>query len=413
MRRSLVFLTLVLTGPALAAGPDLDPARPGVVPDAAMAPPKGAEAVTKPRAAKPKSRELDPPLRPSVPAPTRVGPRAPTPRSQSPLGEPQLGPAGARGLNRTLSQLLRVDGRTGRVDLREHRGALASVEWQLSASDTDKAIVFLRRDPGSHCPRAGAAIDNLSRDPKVIASFAGASPIGSRQMEFAGDDFIGLGSVYVQACGMKVGRASGAASNVVQVEIRPTYHTARLAPYRWTVEWSEREDTNAVCGFHAGAIPPVGTAVGYRSVVDRGDGPVPCVRTTTSEFQPTAGFELSPLPDGARVHRAVLRFTESETSIRPTASGRSCPAATRAVGLSPTPPASGPHKVEAISGTATDTRNPSAAGGGQRTVDVTDWVRNWHRGPDDAVTFLGLPARDPGAACIAQLTDVHIDVEYE
>lgn len=351
------------------------------------------------------------PLEGSLPLePARV------PRRPSSL--PQAIP-GAEGVRKSLQNLLRVDGRTGSADLRGRDPAVARVEWNLDSPESDLAVITIRRAAGTGCPAAGTSLDRLAdqlrSDSSVVAWEGWVFARGSNRTQFAGLPYQGLREVFVQACGIDGNALNGVASNVVRVRTGSPHQVLRLPATRWSVEWSTDTSRNAAClGSLDVSVPPAprGAQIGFQSRVARGSGPIPCVRDTLTVAQPSAAFDVSALPRDARILRAELRFTETDPE-RASASGRLCSGVTRSVGRATNPVRSGNHSVSEVSGRADDERPAAALSGWRRRVDVTDWVTAWQGGRAADVTFLGPTPRRDGAACQAQLGDVHIFVEYE
>lgn len=414
MTRSLgLLLAALLFATGVSAQPDLSPGREGTLESEVRRLPKGKEALG-PRVDKPPRRQPD--LAPDAgqvqppPAPDATG------RVTRPTGLPSQAP-GAEGVRSTLAKLLRVDGRTGSVDLRGRSPASARVEWQLEGSEL--AVILMRRDRAG-CPAAGTSLDALNRQlqaDRSVISFGGWSHSrGSEENAFDGLRYHDVTEFHVVACGIRGNALDGASTNAVRVLIGSVHRTLRLVPSRWFVAWSHRTEANAVCGLgvDSGAIaPPRGIEVGYVSRMTRGPGPVPCVRDRLFEYQPSASFDLSGLPRDARIVSAELRFAERDLERR-SPSGRLCPAVTRSVGMSTEGvPATAEQVVEALSRSAEDERSPSSTAGSGRRLDVADWVRAWQGGREAGLTFLGLQGRHGDAACLGRIGDVRIDVEFD
>lgn len=83
------------------------------------------------------------------------------------------------------------------------------------------------------------------------------------------------------------------------------------------------------------------------------------------------------------------------------------------MGLATAPVGTRHQNVTAVSASADDARSLTSAVGGRRSLDVAAWLEAWLRGREADVTFLGLSAQGGDNACLGQLADVHISVEYE
>lgn len=441
MRRVITLLAVILLAvPALAKGADPTPKAGSPVPPGGRKLPAREEALS-PKVANPRNRDLRPTLQDvkKLPLPADSTGKSRVPLSghlplsdaarraarpsRSPLS-PEL--RGSEGVQRTLTHRLRLDGRTGRVDLRGLDRAVSRLDWQLDAPESVFAFLTVSRHPSGRCPSAGSskavASRELASDPSVV-SFHWVPALGSNRTEFSGTLYRDLTDVYIQVCGasmLRIGDPSatvnGVASNVVHVQLGSLHQVLRVPVARWSIEWSLDRNSNLVCGPQAyprgSAAAPTGTPVGFKSQVSTGPGPIPCVRDSLYVYQPSARFDLTGLTADARIVRAELRFTETDLERR-SESGRLCTGATRRVGLATAPVGTRHRSVRAVSASADDARSLTSAVGGRRSLDVAGWLEAWLRGQEADVTFLGPSAQGGDNACLGQLADVHISVEYE
>lgn len=435
MTRALsLVVAILLVGPAVAKAAEPTPKDADAVAPEAQKAPAILQAPV-PKVAEPRKRKLDRDLQqkdlgtlpPSIPEKGKS--RVPTSGHIAPISDavrrvtrPPGVPSEIRGLEgvqRALSYQLRLDGRAGRVDLREQNRPGSRVDWQLDTPESDFALLSLRRDASGRCPAAGtsraAAERQQSTDPSVLFYQWGRHR-ESYEQRFYGETFSGLSDVYVQVCGVRDDSLNGVASNVVHVQLRSTPWVLQIPVARWSVEWSSDMESNFACSVFGSRdtslpSPPTGVQLGFKSLVERGPDPTPCIRDTLYVYQPSARFDLTGLPRDARIVRAELRFIEADPERR-SESGRLCTSATRSVGMATTPVGTGNRAVEAVSGRADDARSVSVESGSERSVEVADWVRAWLGGRAADVTFLGPPPRREGAACLARLLDAEISVEY-
>ncbi len=334
-------------------------------------------------------------------------------KPSSPLPAREI--SGARQARASLLDKIRVEGRVGLVDLRGHP-ASARLDWLLAKPASDSVIIIEGLDAGGNCPAAGTAESEAYRQLRFdrrVLNFQIFSPRGSNDYQFAArseyqPESERITDVYIQACGKRGNTLNGITTNVVRVRL--SNHIVVIPVMHWGIEWSLDTDANVFCGVDTSAIPPpIGTPVGFRSVVTRGPDPFPCIRDSLYQYQPSAAFDMSHLSRDTQIARATLRFIQLDTEgWRET----ECNHAVQAVGLATTPVRPGSRHVDAVSHRADAARDVPP----RRSwvaMDVTDWVRSWQQGRAAELTFLGRPAQRNGAACKTDLGDVQINVEIE
>ena len=344
-----------------------------------------------------------------------------SPTRPSSLPSPDL--KGKEGPLQSLTHILRINGRTGQVDLRGTELTNASMEWNLDAPASDRATIIVSRDASEYCPAAGTSREIARRQlqsNRSIVEFSVVSSVrGSNRGFFSDDRYEGLTDVYIQLCGIRNSSMNGVVTNIVHAQIGSTRRLVDVPVNTWSVEYSHdlRSEVNVACALGRvdsrvdAGITMDWPQVGYVSRFISGEDPFPCNQHELHEYQTSASFDLTDIPRDARIVSAELQFTEIDVEGW---SSSGCTNAVRSVGLANTAIRAGYHEVENLSARADDSRSPLGSGS-RRTMDVTDWVRAWQTGSRAAaVTFIGAPGRAEGdAACKSRLDIGAITVEYE
>ena len=248
MKRILNVLLVILLSSSVLAEDTKSPSSAGGALDSIKQQlPKGQEAL-EPKASTPSNPTLSPRQeRDSVPLPKNESgiSRVPihghlpidikSPTRPSSLPRPDL--KGTEGPLQSLTHILRINGRTGQVDLRETELTNVSMEWNLDAPASDHATIVVSRDASGYCPAAGTSREMARRQLQSnhsIVEFSVVSSVrGSNRGLFSDYRYEELTDIYVQLCGIRSNAMNGVVTNIVRAF--GSRATARV--WRWRRRW--------------------------------------------------------------------------------------------------------------------------------------------------------------------------------
>lgn len=305
------------------------------------------------------------------------------------------------------------------------------VTWTIQVENTGAHVArvqvsSLRRDlsPG---PTSAVLIINPGQTVSTRMSFQ-IDPQQIRRGRYRNNIFLIIPARSTGSLLERLWRDDNTNDNAIDISIPVRFLRVRLNVNSWFSLSYVEVDSDFACvvnGINGNAITdpwPDEIKVGFISTEQRGADPVPCIEHQLFEFQPYAHFSLAPLPRGARILNATLRFTEINFA-RDRISGTIPSPATRLVGLIEPPiPDSGIRLTRNWINPPPGSRAPRRTADSSRlSMDITDWVQDWtiSRSPASLV-FTGYrsgprvtympPSR---TTRIASLENVYIDVSYD
>ncbi|MCP5060096.1 MAG: hypothetical protein GY937_25620 [bacterium] len=161
-------------------------------------------------------------LRPGIPGErVPIDGRLPVLRRSGDRGRPELPPPGSAGVRRALATLLRLDGRTGSLDVTEPGDPVVPAEWHFADPAVDLAVLHVGLRHPASCPAAGTPADvglrQLEGQGGTLLVDGFVSARGRRGFDLNDFRFRGYPEYQVSVCGLGRGVFTGERTNVVRV----------------------------------------------------------------------------------------------------------------------------------------------------------------------------------------------------